>query len=394
MLQTYVVADETLDSLDLKVLLLGKGIRVHEEVYKTFGPTRRISLSPRACNTMFLPDSTVVHIADVGSAAPFHLELGAGGSPRLTCGGAFVTEVSFPPSVDFYRQRTSRGVLFGDLAVLQGRDSLAFPYLWPCEFAKARQACKFCHCGNYTQQQCDEGTWQDFEFTPQDVAEVVQYAVNVEKCASLVQLTAGSTFHADREIDRYVEILRAIDDAAGLDNVPGEVIVYTTPPSNPADTDRLFAAGVDRVACDMDLWDERLSRQMCPGKSKWTGRDRHLEALLHIAETQGPNKACSVFVVGMEPVETFLSGAEYLASHGIVPLPSPWMPHGVAAPNKPATPDLDYYRRLRRGVATIYENYGCEPPGDTGFNVCLGRDTWNHRAELLRVPETPCPAMP
>jgi len=385
MLHSYLVNRDVVDSLDLKVLLLSKGVCVHNEIWTTFARTHRLAPGPRTCNNLFLPDGTVVHIADVGPAAPFHLELGVEGKPCLTCAGRLITEVSFPAATAFYDQRTSSGIPFGQMAVLQGRDVLAFPYLWPCEFAKARLACRFCHCGNYTQRQCEEGLWQDFAFTPQDVAEVVHYAVCVEKYARYVQLTAGSTFHAEKEMDRYCRILEAIDETTGLANVPGEVLLYTTPPSDAKELDRLFSAGASRVACDMDLWSEELARELCPGKSKWTNRERHLDSLLHIAATQGRNKACSVFVVGLEPAETFLSGADYLAGQGVVPLPSVWMPHGVPVPGKPAPPDLHYYRKLRRGVAEIYEKHQCEPPGDCGFNVCLGRDTWNHRAELLQV---------
>jgi hypothetical protein len=229
-----------------------------------------------------------------------------------------------------------------------------------------------------------KGTRPDVVFTPQDVAEVVDYAVNTEKCAKYVQLTGGSTVNGKGECDRVVEILAAINQIAGLASIAGETIVYATPPSPPDEVDKLFAAGADRVACDIEIWDEQLARQICPGKAKFTGRQRHLDTLLYIAAAYGPNKACSAFVVGLEPAESFLSGAEYLASHGVVPVPSIWMPHGLPVAGRPTAPDLDYYRKVKKGLAEIYYKYQCEPPGDTGFNVCLCRDTWNHRSELVQ----------
>ncbi len=135
----------------------------------------------------------------------------------------------------------------------------------------------------------------------------------------------------------------------------------------------------------MEIWDEAIAQQICPGKAKLTGRQRHLDALLHIAGTRGPNKACSTFVVGLEPAESFLSGAQYLASHGIVPVPSIWMPHGLCVSEELRPPGLDFYRKIKRGLAEIYSKYRCEPPGDAGFNVCLCRDTWNHRSDLVQI---------
>ena len=57
-----------------------------------------------------------------------------------------------------------------------------------------------------------------------------------------------------------------------------------------------------------------------PGKVKFTGKQRQLDCLDYIAQTYGPNKACSSFIVGVEPAESFLEGAECLASRGIVTL--------------------------------------------------------------------------
>ncbi|NLX99106.1 MAG: hypothetical protein GXY83_23450 [Rhodopirellula sp.] len=385
MLTELLLDGKRIDTLDLKALLLIQGVHVRAEVYETFGASHRISRDPLQCSALFLPDGTVVHIADIGAAAPFELSLGPRGNPCLLHRGEFVADVSLPSPTAFYRQRTSRGVPFLGMAVLQGQDVLAFPYLWPCELAKAGLACAFCHCGNFTQQQSFSGTPGGFPFTAQDVAEAVHYAVNVEKFASYVQITGGSTLDTNGECDRIVEILRAIDDIAGLDNIQGEIILYTTPPSDLRQLDRLFAAGADRVACDIEIWDKELATQICPGKDRKTGRRRHLDALLHIASTQGPFRACSTFVVGLEPAESFLAGADYLAANGIVPIPSIWMPHGLPAVPSPVVPDLTFFRTVKKGLAEIYDKYQCEPPGRCGYNVCLCRDTWKHRAELVAI---------
>jgi len=383
MLEYFRVDGQTLDSLDLKVSLLRQGVSVHPELYERLSGTCRVSPDPLQCNALLLPGDTVVHIADPGPAAPFQLVLGPDDAPCLTHRGNPVTTVSFPPRSDFYRQRTSRGVPFRGLAVLQGFDVLSFPYLWPCEFAKAGLACKFCHCGNMTQLQAAAGTFQEFSFTPQDVADVVDYAVNHAKGVRYVQVTGGSTKDAGGECHKTAEMLGAIRDVADLPAVGGELIVYTTPPSRPSDVDRLFAAGADRIACDIEIWDEALAPQICPGKTRFTGRRRHLDTLLYVAQKYGPNKACSAFVVGLESAESFLAAAEFLAPRGIVPIPSIWTPHGLPAAGTLAAPDLEYYRQVKIGLARIYDTYATEPPGAAGYNVCLCRDIWNHKAEII-----------
>lgn len=384
-LSRYTIDGRCVDSLDLKVMLLTQGVCVDERVYEAFGKTHRISRDPLECSGLFLPDQTVVHIADIGPASPFRIVVGPGQSLQLLYCESFVAEITLPPASAFYRQTTSRGVPFRGMAVLQGHDVLTFPYLWPCDFAKAGHACRFCHCGSRTQAQWAAGAHEDLIFTPGDVAEVVHYAVSVERCARHVQLTGGSSFNADGECGRAAEMLREIDRMVGLHNIAGEIMLFTTPPAHVGEIDALFAAGVDRVACDIEIWDQRIAAQICPGKTKWTGRQRYLDALQYIAKTHGAGRACSNFVVGLEPAESFLEGAEYLAGHGIVPIPSIWMPHGLAPIENAIVADVSFYKKVKEGLADIYCRHGCQPPGDLGFNVCLCRDTWNFRAEILRL---------
>lgn len=388
MIQTYMVNGEVVDSLDLKVMLVGAGICVDEELCAAFARTHRVPRNRRKrrrSGTLLLPDRTVVGVADNTPQSPFRLTISAGGTPCLTHGEEWITEVSFPPATALFEQTTSRGVPFAELAALQGWDVLALGYLWPCVYAKARLACKFCHCGNHTQEGLVAGRTDDIVATAQDVAEIIHYGVNVEKSVRHIQITAGSTFNASAEIDRYVAVLRAVDNLVGRENIPGELLIYTTPPKDPREIDKLFAAGVGRVLCDMEAWSEEILGQIAPAKARWIGAQRALDTLLYIARTHGPNRACSEFVTGVEPVESVLAGAEFLASHGVVPIPSIWFRHGTPEPGFSVEPGLEYFRQLRLGFAAIYQKYQVEPFGDVGFNVNFSRDIWNHREEILQA---------
>ena len=387
----FKVNGEGLDVLELKVLLITRGINVPSaDVYEQLGRTYRLSPDPLECSCLLLPGNVVVHLAAVGPWSPFNLRLGENGQAYLAHHDEFVTEVSCPPATRFYEQQTSSGRSFRGTGVLQGVDVLSFAYLWSCEYAQAGLACQFCHTGGYTEQQVRAGQAEPAFPTPHDVAEVVEYAVNTEKVAKHVQITGGSTMNPQAECDRVIAVLNAIDSVTGCDKITGEIVIFTTPPNDPVAIDDVFAAGADRVACDIEVWDENLARQICPGKSRLTGRQRHLDTLQHIAEKFGPNKACSSFVVGVEPVESFLAGAEYLAQRGIVPIVSIWMPHGRPVLGRTEAPSLDYYRQVRDRIAELYARYDIEPPGGAGFNVCLCRDTWNYRTEILERKAATC----
>jgi hypothetical protein len=170
----------------------------------------------------------------------------------------------------------------------------------------------------------------------------------------------------------------------GLNNIPGEVLVYTTPPANPEAVDQVFEAGASRIACSLEVWSEELGQTITPGKRKFSGSQRYLDCLKYIARKYGPNKACSSFVVGIEPVDSYLEGAEYLAAYGIVPIASIWIPFGRPVMGRMKPPGLHYYRKVKEGLAEIYAKYRVEPPGSIGLNVCVCRDIWNHRSEIIK----------
>jgi hypothetical protein len=406
MLDHYSFEGGDIDSLDLKSLIVTRGVRVNDQVYKELRGRYRIDPDPLTCNCLILPDGTITQLTDValhlrylkqamsleslkqlGSLLrgwkPFDLSVSGSGRPVISYDGEKITEVGFPDKSDFYRQRTSRGLPFLNHAVLQGVDALAFQMLWPCELARAGYPCQFCHIGGISEQLARKHKPEPPTPTPRDVAEMVDYAVNSEKMAKHIQITGGSTMNPQAECRLIGQILDEIDSVVGLKNINGELLVFTTPPSDPRMLDQVFDAGADRVACSLEVWDEHLAQVITPGKVKFTTRKRHMDALKYIAREYGPNRACSTFVVGLEPIESFLEGAESLAVDGIVAIASLWIPFGRPVMGSVRAPALEYYRKVKIGLAEIYERYGIIPPGGAGFNTDIDRDIWYHRNDLL-----------
>jgi hypothetical protein len=313
---------------------------------------------------------------------PFTLEVADSGEAVLLWKGQEVTRVTFPPASRFYEQKTSSGLPFLGNAVLQALDFLSFQCLWPCQYAQAGHACQFCYSGGLFERLARKGKPLPPMPTPQDVAEMTRYAFMVERAAKHIQLTGGSTMNTQAECAVIKAFLDEIDRVVGMKNIAGEILVYTTPPSDPTEVDQLFSAGVDRIACSLEVWDEDLARIITPGKWKFAGRQRFLDCLTYIAKRYGPNRACSSFVVGLEPAETYLEAARTLASEGIVPIASIWIPFGRPVQGRMQAPELDYYRKVKEGLSVIYEKYGIVPPGSNGLNVCLCRDVWNHLGDL------------
>ena len=127
-MNTYRLDNNTIDSIELKCLVVSRGLRVSKDVYKQFSGDYRLSISPLTCNCFFLSDGTVVQLTDMGFhlkylggmlswsnlkllkyaselGTPFTLEL-VDGKAALMYSSGFVDFVSFPPKTDFYQRKT------------------------------------------------------------------------------------------------------------------------------------------------------------------------------------------------------------------------------------------------------------------------------------------------
>ena len=359
----YLYDGQQIDSVDLKALLVSRGVRVYDEVYEKFKDKARLSKNPLECNTLQLPDGTIVQLTDLSFhmeyihsilswemlgqlmylpqlKTDFSLRLDDNKKPVLYFKQNKVTEVDLIEPSGFYKQSTVSGLPFLGNAVLQGNEWLSFQLLWKCEYAVIGEPCQFCFSGGEIASLSKKKKSLPRDPTPEDVAEIVEYAIVKENSARNIQITGGSLFNHRAEVENITAILRAIDERVGRKNIPGEILVYTTPPKDPRDVDLLFKAGADRVSCSLEIWDEALATKIMPGKMKFTGRQRHLEALQYIASNYGKNKACCNFIIGLEPLESLLEGVEHMAASGIVPIASVWIPFGRPVLESMKTPEL------------------------------------------------------
>jgi biotin synthase-related radical SAM superfamily protein len=297
----------------------------------------------------------------------------ADGKPALFHGGEEVCEVEFMPETKFYSQKTSSGTPFLGNSVLQGTDWVAFQCLWPCEYAMAGKPCQYCFFGGQFDALAKRNKPMPFIPSPQDVAEIVRYAIEKDGMNS-IQLTGGSTVKAKDEEKHIIAYMTALNEQVGRENIKGEIILYITPPDDTAVIDRYFELGADRIACSFEIWDRERADVIMPGKHEFSTRERYLDALTYVVEKQGPGKALSCFIIGLESLETFKEGATYLAERGIIPEASIWMPFGKPVMESMKTPDIDYYRAIKEMLAELYMKYGLHPVGGSGVNVCVGKD--------------------
>ncbi|GHU64090.1 hypothetical protein FACS1894123_08210 [Bacteroidia bacterium] len=383
-MNTYRIGTETVDSIDLKCLLISKGVKVDDAVYRIFGKKYRLNANPQTCNSLLLSDGTNVQLTDMGFlpelTTPFRLRV-LEEKPALFYEHDLIDFVTFHKKTDFYKQKTASGLPYLGNSVLQGCDFVAFQCLWSCEYAAKGKVCEFCFSGAEFEALARKGKSQPPAVGASDVTEIVQYAVQ-NRDANSLQITGGSTFSGKTEHNYIAGYLNAI--AKSKVRLTGEILLYITPPNDYAYIDEYFALGAGRIACSLEVWDEERAKIITPGKIHFTSRERHLKTLVHIAEKYGKDKAFSNFVIGLESIETLKEGATWLAERGIIPSASVWMPMGRPVMGNMKTPSLDYFRRVKEMLAELYCKYDLVPAGGCGLNVCIEKDIYQSRPSFSR----------
>ena len=398
-MNSYTIEGVKIDSVDLKCLVVSRGIKVDKEVYKLFSSISRLNISPLTCNCIILSDGTIMQMTDMS----FHLRYLTGilswdnikllryasqletpfalkiieNKPALFYDNTFLDFVTFPPYTDFFNQKTSSGLPFIGNAVIQGINWVAFQCLWVCEYATEGKPCEFCFSGAAFQNMKNKKKKLPLPVKPSDVAEIVDYGVKNVGCDS-IQITGGSTLDGQSETKYIENYLIEIDKKVGKANLFGEILLYITPPVNIEAVDNYFTLGANRIACSLELWDENKARLVTPGKIELTTRKRYLDTLEYISNKYGTDKAFSNFIIGIEEYDTLKEGATYLAQRGIMPAASVWMPMGRPVQDNMKAPGLEYYKRVKDLFADLYTKYNLEPVANCGLNVCIERDIWNY----------------
>lgn len=98
------------------------------------------------------------------------------------------------------------------------------------------------------------------------------------------------------------------------------------PPENTDIISEYYRAGLDEIAFNIEIFDNNLRKKHMSGKGS-VSLEKYKEALLKAVELWGTGGSVkSSILYGLESDVSFLSGIEWLASHGIQPVISVFRP--------------------------------------------------------------------
>ena len=342
------------DMIELKASLLVEGVRTTAEALKgvgtdykeqnhgLFGWDMEDHAGAVLPDDFLLPDGTVVQFR-MNSASPFCVRAD-NGSRRLFHGERDLCNVKCIKRPAFYDGEVGGNNKMVQIGQIGGEDCLFFCYQNYCShFAQGRQ-CLFCNLVSTSRTYGTVLKKKDAEA----IGEVAG-AAWAEGMVKHVLLTGGCFAH-EKEVSVVEDILASIRKHRGADRIPGTILPS---PAKGDDIKRYHDTGIQAIGYSMEIWDEGLYRAICPGKAETTSHTQFLEAIESAVAVFGKGNVYGVFVMGLEPKDTFLDGVKTLTGMGANVVPFVWSPNPGSRLAGHRAPSAKWYAEVVREAAAL-----------------------------------------
>jgi len=231
----------------------------------------------------------------------------------------------------FYRQKY-QGLYLNEFVSIVGQDRISIVPFDGCEHWFTGRPCRFCggnparlgfnpqkpnlsqvsKIGNYT-------CWWNHnkEFVKKHIARGLQALLKYDKPKPHIHimLMTGSLENGF-EWKIIFDILPIVKKYINLSKVDSYLILM--PPQNFKLIDKSKKAGFRNISYNLECFDKKRFKKVCPGKEKLYGYDKMIKALKYSVKVFGKGNVRTNFVLGSESIDKTLNGVKTLAKQGIV----------------------------------------------------------------------------
>ena len=371
------------DYLLLKASLLTEGLRASPEslrgvgtLYKEqnhglFGWDFENHVSAKYPDDFLLPDGTVVQFR-LNSRSPYDVE-SVDGKLAVYRDDRELAEASWIRRPEYYGKKTSRGNDMVKIGQVGGKDNMFFCYQNYCSHFAMNKQCAFCNLVSTSSTYDSVIRRKDLD----EIGEVADAAWK-EGVVRHVDITGGCS-SPKVEVKVVSGLLESILRHTGFATIPG---VLLPSPAKGEAIDRYHEAGIAALGYSMEIWDEKYYKAICPGKAESTSHDEFLESIRKAVKVFGEGNVFVMFVMGLEPKETFLEGIRELSALGANFAPYIWAPNPGSKLWGHRAPFAEWYVKTTIEAADIVRSIGV-PSG--AANSCYQCDGNTLLADALRL---------
>lgn len=281
----------------------------------------------------------------------------------------------------WYDMRTKEGIQMGAICQAVGRQMFVTINKY-CELWNSGDQCLFCNINTTLKDQTAGGEDVVAKITPEEVAETVKTALEVDCHYSILQISGGTIlrkYRGQTELEFYISRINAVREKL-------QVLVPTTVQIAPYDDEgwkRLHETGFGSIQSNIEVWDKKLFKWICPGKDKIVGYDEWIKRTIRAVDFWGPGRVNPNFVLGVEmakpygfddigsAVKSTSDGWDFLMSHGVLPRYNLWMQEAGSAFEGQPAPPLEFFIEAQKAYTELRWKHKFEPPFPaTMFNNC------------------------
>lgn len=186
------------------------------------------------------------------------------------------------------------------------------PYCW---FWKHDRRCKYCSIGLNKERDASRKYLNQLQETL--MAGIADQAIPVKH----VLIGGGTPDGEDMGAILASEVCKEIKKSFEL-----SCYVMISAPLKNKYIDMLHDAGADEIGMNIEFYGDGAWEEIIPGKNRYIGKKRYLEALEYAVSLFGPINTRSIMIVGLEDAQYTIDGAEKLASMGVMPILSAFRP--------------------------------------------------------------------
>ncbi len=230
----------------------------------------------------------------------------------------------------YYHQTTRAGARMGSFSSLHDKLLILHPLMGCGFFAQPGRACQYCQYDSMLNETIPP--LRD----PLELIEVVRAAL-AEREVDTVYLYNGHVPGDQAGLDRLISLIALLRRHLGH----RQIALETVAPRDTSMIDDLYAAGLDVLICNLELFGEERFATVCPGKQAEGGQEAIWRALGHAVSVFREGAVVSHLILGLEPVESTIAGMNALVEHGVVPLLIPFRPLPGTPLEHTDLPDMD-----------------------------------------------------
>lgn len=309
----------------------------------------------------------------INNNSPYKI-LRENGDYVLYCDEEPIEKIVFQKKPDWFSRKIQDGTPVPKLGLSQHGDMLIVNASPGCEYFlhqdedNGNYRCRFCFYGVPNPNMPTLGQPKTL-IKEEDLRRLAEAVSIASKEINHIYLVAGSMADIQEEAERYIQIAEVINQA-----VDGNVNICCGSSALPKGASlELKQQGVGAVCFNLEIWDKDLWGEICPGKSKFVGRENWLRGLTDAVEVFGRGNVMSAFVSGIEvlppygystqkALDSSLEGAEWLLQNGVISLFTLYWPKDPTEFEKNSDAIHDYFLELSNGYHKLRKQYKLDIP--------------------------------